>query len=125
MDASKREKEKTETETDISIGRIREEDRIVRCFDFRSVSNHIPSIYLSLCWSTGVRSLVVVRLVGPSCCLPSIFEDSGMITGRKERVEGAMGVISMHGTEGATMAPPTARLYPVEPLGVLMIRPSP
>ncbi len=48
-----------------------------------------------------------------------------MMTGLKERVEGAMGVRSMQGTEGATMAPPTARLYPVDPLGVLMIKPSP
>jgi hypothetical protein len=36
-----------------------------------------------------------------------------------------MGVITTHGTLGATMGPPFERLYAVEPVGVLTRRPSP
>ena len=88
----------------------------------------VSTMTLSPCFST--RDLCPSKITLPSVLAvdgieTSIVEDSGMMTGLKERVEGAIGVMSMHGTLGATMAPPTARLYPVDPLGVLIMSPSP
>jgi hypothetical protein len=44
---------------------------------------------------------------------------------RKDRLCGAMGVIMMHGTLGATIGPPADMLYAVDPDGVATMSPSP
>ena len=54
----------------------------------------------------------------------AIWEDSGTTRGRKERLCGAMGVMRVPGTEGATMGPPADMLYAVDPEGVAIMRPS-
>ena len=54
----------------------------------------------------------------------AISELSGTTSGRKERLCGAMGVMRVPGTLGATMGPPADMLYAVDPDGVAMIRPS-
>lgn len=43
----------------------------------------------------------------------------------KDRLWGAMGVITIHGTLGATIGPPADMLYAVEPEGVATMTPSP
>src|SRR5262252_5418672 len=48
----------------------------------------------------------------------------GMTMGRFVNVWGAMGVMSSASTLGATIGPPAARLYAVDPVGVAMISPS-
>ena len=53
-----------------------------------------------------------------------IVEASGITMGRNDREAAATGDRIVQGTEGATMGPPTAELYPVDPEGVDMMRPS-
>mmetsp|Transcript_34992 Transcript_34992/g.61464 ORF Transcript_34992/g.61464 Transcript_34992/m.61464 type:complete len:221 (-) Transcript_34992:258-920(-) len=48
-----------------------------------------------------------------------------MRTGLKESEAGAMGVSSVAGTLGDRMGPPLLKLYPVDPVGEEMMRPSP
>ena len=51
-------------------------------------------------------------------------DDSGMTSGRKDSERGAIGVRTVHGTEGAIIGPPADMLYAVEPEGVAMMMPS-
>ena len=54
----------------------------------------------------------------------TISEDSGTTRARNDRECGAMGVMRVPATDGATMGPPADMLYAVLPLGVLMMSPS-
>ncbi len=47
-----------------------------------------------------------------------------MISGRSVNVCGAIGVIHRAAADGATIGPPAASEYAVEPVGVAMITPS-
>ena len=53
-----------------------------------------------------------------------IIDESGKISGRKDRVWGQTGVKRMQGTEGATIGPPALSEYAVDPVGVAIIIPS-
>lgn len=76
----------------------------------------------TLIWKTGISEYDGISDYDG---LTVISEDAEVRMGRNDNECGAIGVMSVAGTSGETMQPPTEMLYAVEPEGDATIRPSP
>ena len=72
-------------------------------------------------WPSPTRSTAARALAVTSTLTVVRWERA---SGRKERLRGATGVITMHLSEGCTIGPPSESEYPVDPVGDDRMMPS-